>query len=794
MIKNYLTIAFRHLNRHKVYTIINIGGLAAGMSVFILIALWVYDELSYNTVHPTYDRLARVMQHQTFNGEVSTDITVPIDMAQELRDNYGSDFRYVSQASWDGSYLLTVGEKQFIESGQFFEPQIADMLGLTMVSGVRSGLTDPYSILLSESVARAFFGSGDEALHKTIRFINQFDLKVAGVYEDIPFNSSFKHLSVILPWELYLISNPWIKGIEDPWGANFTHTFAELNDNAEFGEVSRKIRKAKLNKVSEEEKKFNAEIFLHPMSRWHLYSDFKNGINTGGRIEYVWLFGVIGIFVLLLACINFMNLNTARSEKRAKEVGIRKAIGSLRGQLIGQFFSESFLVSLLGFFTAIIIVSLALPLFNQVADKQIDLPWLSPVFWLAGFVIILITGFVAGSYPAFYLSSFQSSKTLRGTFHSNRFAALPRKVLVVVQFAVSVTLVVATIIVYQQIGYAKDRPVGYNQDGLVRVPLEEEVHKHFEAIRHELKEDGFIEEMAAARSPLTEVSSSNSSFDWEGKDPELPVEFPNNSVTHEFGKTVGWTIVDGRDFSRNFATDTAAFIVNESAAKFMGMEDPVGKTLRWRDQPFTIIGVVKNVLQESPYQPVRPSLFHLATSRESIVIMRLNREKSPHESLAGIESLFKKYTHEVPFLYNFVDEDYAQKFGNEERVGKLATGFAVFAIFISCLGLFGLASFVAEQRTKEIGIRKIVGASIFSLWKLLSMDFAVLVLIACMIAVPVAYLFAHDWLQRYDYRVGISWQVFAISIAGATLVTLLTVSHQTIRIALSNPVKSLRNE
>ena len=794
MIRNYITIAIRTLLRNKGYSIINVGGLAAGMTIAILIGLWVYDELSYNKYHTNYSRLARVMQHQIYNGEIGTDITVPIQMAQELRDNYGSDFKYVTQASWEGSYLLAVGEKRSMQSGQFFEPQITDMLGLKMLSGVRSGLQDPYSIMLSESVARTFFDDPQNALNKTMRFINQHDLKVTGVYEDLPYNSSFKHLSILLPFELYLISNPWIKGMEDQWGSNFTHAFAMLHDHADFAEVSARIKDAKLNKVREDEKKFKARIFLHPMSRWHLYSDFKNGINTGGRIEYVWLFGVIGIFVLLLACINFMNLSTARSEKRAKEVGIRKAIGSARIQLIYQFFSESFITVCLAFVVAISLVSLILPTFNEIADKRIVMLWSNSVFWALGFSVCVLTGLIAGSYPALYLSSFESVKILKGTFRVGRMASVPRKVLVVFQFTVSVTLVISTIVVHQQITFAKNRPPGYNRDGLIQIPLETQVYEHFETIRNELKNTGSITEMAFAKSPLTEIWSTNSGFDWEGKDPGLAVDFPNNAVSYEFGETVGWTIKEGRDFSRDFATDSAAFIVNEAAVRYIGMEDPVGKTIRWEGMPYTVIGVVKDVLQESPYSAVRPSIFHLARYRESIVIMKLNKARGVQESLATIESVFKKYTPEIPFLYTFVDEAYAQKFGNEERVGKLATAFAVLAIFISCLGLFGLASFVAELRTKEIGIRKVVGASNFSLWRLLSKDFAVLVMAACLVATPVAYYFSQNWLQRFQYRIDISWSVFLIAQAGAIIITLVTVGYQAIRVALGNPVKSLRSE
>ena len=441
------------------------------------------------------------------------------------------------------------------------------------------------------------------------------------------------------------------------------------------------------------------------MHKWHLNTAFKNGINTGGRIEYVWLFGIIGVFVLLLACINFMNLSTARSEKRAREVGVRKAIGSARQQLIIQFFSESYLVVLLAFVLALALVLLALPFFNEVADKKLMLLWSNPFFWLLGFGVCLFTGLIAGSYPALYLSSFQPVKVLKGTFRAGRLASLPRQVLVVLQFAVSVILVIGTIVVYQQIQHAKNRPLGYNRESLVYVSLNDEIYNKYEALRAELKSSNVIVEMAQSVSPATSVWNTNGGFDWEGKDPNLSVDFPNNGVSYEYGKVIGWELKEGRDFSRAFATDSAAFILNESAVKFIGLKDPVGKTIKWEGHPFTIIGVVKDMLVESPYEPVRASLFHISTDRENILQLKINPALTPADALAKMEAIFKKFDPASVFEFKFVDEDFAKKFDEEQRIGTLATGFAILAIFISCLGLFGLASFVVEQLTLEIGIR-----------------------------------------------------------------------------------------
>jgi len=793
MFKNYFLTAWRNLYKSKGYSAINIGGLAVGMAVAILIGLWIWDELSYDKYHKNYDKIARVMQHQVFNGEIGTQVSNPAVMAGEIRDKFGSDFKYVLQSSWNFDHTVAYGEKKFLKSGSFIEPQITEMLSLKMVNGTRAGLKDPYSILLSESVAKAYFGTNDP-IDKTLRIDNKYDVKVTGVYEDLPYNTSLRDISYIMPWDLYLSQNPWIKEMKNPWGSNFSQTFAQVADNSDMQKVSAKIKNVKLDQVSKEEKKYNAQVFLQPMSKWHLYGDFKNGINTGGRIQYVWLFGIIGIFVLLLACINFMNLSTARSEKRAKEVGVRKAIGSGRRQLISQFFSESFMVVILAFILSLVLVVLALPFFNDVADKKLLMLWSNPVFWLMGLLVCIFTGLIAGSYPALYLSSFNPVKVLKGTFRAGRFASVPRKVLVVLQFTVSVVLMIGTIVVYQQIQHAKNRPVGYNRESLVWVSLGNEIQKKYEALRTELKSNNVVVEMATATSPPTDDWNTNGGFDWEGKDPNQAVDFPNNGVSYEFGKVIGWEIIEGRDFSREFATDSAAFILNESAVKFIGYKDPIGKILKWEGKPYTIVGVVKDMLVRSPYEPIRASLYHMTLKNGNVIQLRINPNLTPSVALEKLETAFRKFDPASAFEFRFVDETFAQKFGEEERIGKLASCFAFLAILISCLGLFGLASFVAEQRTKEIGIRKVLGASVPNLWQLLSKQFVFLVIISFIISIPAAYYLANGWLRNYEYRTGLSWWIFAAAGSGALLITLLTVSFQAIKAALANPVKSLRTE
>jgi putative ABC transport system permease protein len=796
MIKSYFKIALRNLLKNKGYTFINVAGLASGMAVALLIGLWIWDELTYNQYHKNYDRLAQVWQHNVYNGVKGSQVSNPYVMAEEIRNNFGSDFKYVLQSTWNFGRVLTVGEKKFSKSGMYWEPQVIDMLSIRLLHGTPDqALKDPYSIILSESVAKALFDDADP-MGQTIRINNQNDVKVTGVYEDIPHSSRFRDMSFIAPWELYLIESEWIKTMDDPWGSNFTQTWAQIADNANMDQVSAKIINVKYNKVTEDGRKYQPEVFLHPMSKWHLYSEFKEGKNVGGRIEFVWLFGIIGVFVLLLACINFMNLSTARSEKRAKEVGIRKSVGSMRAQLIYQFFTESVVVALIAFVVSLGFAYLTLPMFNQVADKKITLLWTSSTFWLIGIGFSVITGIIAGSYPALYLSSFQPVKVLKGTFRVGRFASIPRKVLVVLQFTVSVTLIIGTIVVFRQVEFAKDRPIGYDRNGLININHKtQDIHNHFETVRNELLSQQAIVEMTEAGSPTTQVWNSNGGFNWAGKDPALAVDFPNNGVSHEFGKTVGWIFKEGRDFSREFASDSNAFVINEAAAKFLGFENPVGEILTWNDRNYTIIGVIQDMIIESPYEPVRASLWHIDRyDNANLVILKLNPEMSSHDAIEKIKVVFTKYNPASPFEYQFVDEEYARKFSDEERIGKLATAFAVLAIFISCLGIFGLASFVAEQRTKEIGVRKVLGASVVNLWGMLSKDFIVLVSISLVLSMPMAWYFMNDWLLKYEYRSTISWWIFVVAALGALIITLLTVSFQAIKAALMNPVNSLRSE
>ena len=798
MFKNYFKTAWRNMLRNKMSSVINIGGLAVGMAVAILIGLWIYDELSFDKSFKNYDHIAQVMQHQTADGKVWTQQSLPFPLGKELQAKYGNDFKHIIMSSWPGDHILTFGDKHLSQSGMYMDKGADEMLSLKMLKGAYGGLAKPNSILISSSIATAFFGKEDP-IGKTMKIDNKLNVAVTGVYEDIPYSTSFRDVKFIAPWDLYITSERWIKENENEWGNNSWQCIVQLADNATLPTVNKKILHVKYDRGDDGLKKFNPEIFLLPMGDWHLRNNFENGKQTGGAIEYVWMFGIIGVFVLILACINFMNLSTARSEKRAKEVGIRKTVGSLRGQLVGQFYVESLLIVGFAFVLALLIAVLCLYGFNQLADKKMIVPWRNGWFWLISIVFIFITAFVAGSYPALYLSGFNPVKVLKGTFRVGRFASLPRKALVVVQFTISLALVIGTIIIYQQIQYNKNRPIGYDRNGVVMIQMKSpDFYGKFDLLKNELKSNGAIEEISESSSPLTQVQSSSNIFRWEGKDPNLQQDFVMVWTTHEYGKTLSWKVKEGRDFSRDYPSDSSAIIANEAAVKYMGVKNPVGMIVRSGDdssaKKYTIIGVVKDIIMGSPYDPIQQTFYFLNYENVNWINLKLNPQKGVKESLTKIEAAFKKYVPSAPFDYKFADAEFARKFATEERVGKLAAFFAGLAIFISCLGLFGLASFVAEQRTKEIGVRKVLGASVFGLWKMLSKDFVYLVAISCIIATPIAWYFMSNWLSKYQYRTEISYWVFICAGLLALVITLFTVSWQAIKAALANPVKSLRTE
>ncbi len=799
MFQNYFKIGWRNLLKNKGYSFINVGGLAIGMAVAILIGIWVYDELQFNKYHKNYKNIARVLRHGTANGETFTNSSLPYALGEELKSKYDNSFEHVVMAWHVGDHILSTGGKKISMTGEFMESGGPEMFSLKMIHGSWSGLDDPHSILLSQSAATLLFGN-DNPMDKLLKIDSKMDVKVTGVYEDLPHNTHFHGVKFFSPWDLMVISNDWIKyqGFKN----NFLAIYVAISEHTTFEKASSRIKDAILNNIQDDKVyvSINPQIFLHPMEKWHLFAEWKNGINTGGLIDVVWLFGIIGVCVLLLACINFMNLSTARSEKRAKEVGIRKAIGSIRRQLIHQFFSESFLVVLLSFAGALILVSASLTWFNDLASKQMEIPWNNGYFWLGSFFFLLLTGIVSASYPALYLSSFNPVQVLKGSVRVGRSATVPRKILVVLQFTVSGALIIGTIIVYQQILFAQNRPVGYSRDGLLMIQMTSpDFHGKYDVLRTALLNTGAVTEIAESSGPPTDVWNSNGGFDWQGKDPAFIAEFATMTVTPGYGKTVGWQFVKGKDFVEGVDSDSSGFVLNEAAAALLSFENPIGEVIRWNSpygtnaSSFTVIGVIKDMVMKSPYSEVQPTVFYLGDNRNWINI-RINPQTSVSDAVAKIEIVFKKLIPAVPFDYKFADEEYALKFAAEKRIGKLASVFSVLAIVISCLGLFGLASFVAEQRTKEIGIRKVVGASVYQLWSVLSKDFVILVLISSFIASPLAYYYVNNWLQQYQYRTEISWWFFGITTLGILMITLLTVSFQAIKAAMMNPVKSLRSE
>ena len=799
MIKNYFKIAWRNLLKNKVYSFINIFGLAIGMAVTIMITLWVIDELNFNKFFENHDQIAQVYQSQTSNGITGTGQALPRPLENLLRQEYGSNFKHLSMASWNNSMYLEYGDNTISKSGNFMQEEAIDIFKLKIIKGEANGLKEKNSIMLSESTAKALFGN-EEVIGKIIKVNNEYDMLVTSVFEDIPTNTDLDEIEYLMPWKHYITTSEWLRNQGDNWGNNSFQMFVQIADNTSMQSVTNAILDSK-KKANEDTAEFNPQIFLLPMSDWHLKSSFENGVQSGGRIENVWLFAIIGAFVLFLACINFMNLSTARSEKRAMEVGIRKAIGSNRKQLISQFLSESLLVVMFSFVVAIILVLVSLNGFNNLASKQIEFPWSNMQFWAYSLVFIIFTAILAGSYPALYLSSFQPIKVLKGTFRVGRFAALPRKVLVVTQFTVSIALIIGTLIVMSQIEYSKNRPVGYDKGGLIQVPvMSQEFSGKQDFMRNQFLASGAAIEMSTSSSPTTQIWQNRGGYTWEGKPEGFQEDFAWTEVSTEYIKSLGMKIIEGRDFSREFATDSNAVLLNRTAVKYMGITNPIGKFIRDSNEedpspPMQIIGVVEDVITQSPYEPVKQGLYVFDRQGDgNYYNLRLNPDKSVSDNLNVIETTFKTHFPNLPFRYDFVDEEYAEKFAAEERVASLARVFTILAILISCLGLFGLASFVAEQRTKEIGVRKVLGATIRNLWMLLSKDFVKLVIIALIIATPIAFYMMSQWIQKFAYRTEISWWIFVAAGFGALVITLLTVSFQSIKAALSNPTKSLRTE
>lgn len=790
MLKNYLKVAWRHLLQNKGFSFINIFGLAIGMAFAILIGLWIQYESSYDKFHNNRDRIGFVLKHTLFNNVKSTQQAIPLPLYYELKSKY-PEVEYVSRMDWGENYSMAVGDKKVKKNGKHVDPDFLDMFSFPVVKGdAKTALNDINSIVITELLATSLFGR-ENPIGKTIRMNDEFNLHVTAVIKDVPTNSSIQ-FDFLAPYEFSVAGNEFIKAQKTNWGNNFLMTVVQMKKGATMEALSKKI----WNLNTEKDKTLkDAYMFVQPLNDWHLKSDFKDWVRVGGKYEYIKLFGIIGIFVLLIACINFMNLSTARSEKRAREVGIRKAIGSMRHQLIVQFLTETLLTSLLAFVVALAMIPIVLPLLKDIGFENISFDLSNFNLTLTVLGVAILTGLIAGSYPALYLSSFLPVKVLKGLFKQGQGTVTFRRVLVVSQFAISIGLIISTVIVFQQINHARSRSTGYDPNNLINVYASKDLIKNFEPLKAELLSSGYIESVAKSSGPLTAIWNTWSDFSWDGKDPNAQTALDVIMTEWDFEKTAGLKFKQGRPFSRDFKTDSNGVILNEAALKMINYKDPIGKTMKSADRVITIVGVVDNMIIQDPFRPVNPMLIMFrAENAGNVIFTRLKQGADVKKALAAMQPVFDKYNPSFPFEYNFSDQDFENKFNLEKQVGKLAGIFAVLAVFISCLGLFGLAAFMAERRTKEIGIRKVLGASLVNLWTLLSKEFVWLVMIGCVIASPVAFLLMSDWLQSYDYRITIKWWVFVVAAIMALLIALLTVSTQAVKAAVANPVKSLRSE
>lgn len=787
MILNYFKIAIRNLLKSKGFSLINIIGLSIGMASAILILLWINDEVQFDQFHEKKDRIYEAWNRHTFDGKPACWNTTPKVLAKYIANDF-PEVEKTARVNWANNYLLSVGEKSMMIKGNIVDSTFLQVFSFPAFKGdINTALYDNSSIVITRSLAKKLFDSED-VLGKTIKVDNKDVFRVAAVLQDLPHNTRFD-FEYLLPWS-YLRKTG---GDDEYWGNNSTRNYVLLKPNVKLAAVQ--ARMAGLRKKYDASEP-DGQIFLYPISRWRLYSNFENGKESGGLIEYLKIFGLIAVFILLIACINFMNLSTARSEKRAKEVGIRKVIGAMKANLVGQFLGESILIALLAGIVALVLVSLSLPAFNQLTTKFLTLPLNSGIFWLAFLGFIVVTGLIAGSYPAFYLSSFQPTAVLKGTFRKVNALITPRKLLVILQFSIAIIFIISTIVVQKQLKYAQDRNAGYDKGNLAYHFLTGDLGKNFPLVKQELLASGVATSAVKTNSPITQAWSNTTGIQWPGKPPGDRTLIDRFVAEQDLVKTVGLQLVAGRDFDLpQFPTDSSGVLVNESTVKVMNLKNPVGTQIEDDGNKWHIIGVVKDFIIESPFYPTKPMvIFGAKSDWFNVIHFKLNPANTTAANLAKAETIFKKYNPNYPFEYKFIDEEYGTKFANEQRVAKLTSLFAMLTIFISCLGLFGLATYMAANRVKEIGVRKVLGASTGSLAGLLSKDFIKLVMIAFVIACPIAWWAMNNWLSAYPYRTSMEWWLFLLTGAIALAIALLTVSVQAIKAALANPVKSLRSE
>ncbi|MXV14854.1 ABC transporter permease [Hufsiella ginkgonis] len=785
MLKNYLKVAFRNLWKKKGFSFINITGLSIGMASAVLILLWIYSEISFDQFHEKSERIYQMYNRSVFDGKLWCWGTTPKPMGAALR----KDYPQVENAArvTQGTFLTSVGEKHLNSSGYLTDPDFLKIFSFPLLKGdAARALGKAGSIVITEKLAQKLFGEAD-AFGKVIRIDSIAQFTVTGIMKDLPANTRFD-FEFLLPWS-YMKTIGWD---DNYWGNNSVQTYVLLKPGVTEAMANNRFRN--ITKSHSDTK--DIEVFVHPITKWRLYSKFENGQIVGGRIGVVRLFGIIAGFILLIACINFMNLSTARSEKRAKEVGIRKVVGAQKGLLVSQFLGESILISLLAGMVAMIIVQLSLSGFNELTDKHLSIPYGSVLFWLASLVFVMLTGIIAGSYPAFYLSAYKPVSVLKGTFKAAHALVTPRKILVVMQFTFAIGLIICTIIVNQQIRYAQARETGYKKDNLVYTFIQGDVEKHYTAISNELLNSGAVTSITKTSAPITQKWSDSWGYSWKGKDPNAKLDFCIYNVDGNFAKTTGLRILRGRDIDvKTYPTDSNAMLLNEAAVKIMGFKDPIGQTVtNGDDGKWHVVGVIPDFILSSPYEPVSPMIVQGPKAWFNVIHLRLNSARATSDNLAKTEAIFKKYNPDYPPAFKFVDDEYGHKFAEEKRIGTLSGLFAGLTIVISCLGLFALATYMAENRIKEIGVRKVLGASVSSITTLLSTDFLKLVCISFVVAVPLAWWGMHTWLQSYTYRVPISIWVFAVTGVISVFIAVATISYQAIKAAIANPVKSLRTE
>lgn len=796
MLKNYFRTAWRNLVGNKVYSVLNILGLALGMAVALIIGLWVYYQVSYDRFLPGHREAYKVfVRFHDDGGGIGVGGATPRPLADALKKDI-PEIRYAVQTDWMGRHILMVGEKKLYTGGASTGADFLKIFQYPLLKGRADAiLQEKYSIVLFESTAKALFGAEDP-MNKMVRIDNNHDMKVTGILKDLPGNSSFS-FSYLVPFNYWESNADFVKNGGTNWRDYSYQTFVALQPNASRAQVEPKLRAMVQRYNPIDYKVSKGEFFLHPMQDWHLYSDFRNGLVNGGFIDYVKMFGLIGLLVLLIACINFTNMSTARSEKRAREVGVRKAIGSQRRDLILQFLIESLVITFIAALIGCLMVLLALPAFNTLTRSAIHFPYTSVIFWCLMLGYVLLTGLLAGSRPAFYLSSFEAVRVLKGVIQNGRSAALGRKILVVMQFSCSVALIISTIIVYQQVQYARDRPTGYDANRLVTTNVSDDLNRNYVALKNEILRTGLVSTMTKSSSPVTDIWSNQRIDDWEGRQPNESLGLATIAVSDaDYFKTMGMEMKEGRGFTGDTGTDSLDVILNESAVRRMRYTSAIGQIITWHDVPqrVRVIGVVKDALMSSPFGAAEPSVFIFDKGWANIITYRLAATVNTRDALARLSQVFGKYNPTYPYLYHFVDETYAEKFSQETLIGTLSGLFAALAILISAMGLFGLAAYMAEQRTKEIGIRKVLGASVGQVWVLLSREFILLVGISCVIASPLTFFFLRGWLEKYTYRIQIGPGVFIFSALLAICLTIVTVSWQAIRAAIANPVKSLRSE